>query len=763
LAHEQRNLIIPERNEDSLHWIMQTQQMLAQHQWRVRHVDYDNAPLGRAVSTPSPYRWWLGAVAWVDHAISGRPLGLAVTHAALYADPLLQILGLLLLTIFVALVFGGFAATWFALGFAALFPFATGFQPGAPDDRGLAALAALSTVLVVLWALQARADDGEQTHRRRWSIAGVVGGVGLWISLQTGVPALLGIALGGVIAALLGRRNAETGTHPAWRAWSYAGAATVVIAWLFEYAPSHLGNWNIEFVHPLYALAWVGVGEILAQLKPTTTDPTTPVPAPPERIAVGRKFRIRAVGKYVLGLAALAPIAVIMMKVDTRGFLAVDLLAQRLTKLPDSPFAPSTWSWLVHDGAKAKFFFTVLPIAVAVLASFAARRSGRWYILGPLVVAVGFAMTELTFWSAVDGAALASLCLLGLDSEKSARAWRCVAVAVLLVAVIGGARLAWPGANSRAGGTLAAADAQLLIERDLAHWLAQRTGYKSAVILASPRVTMSQSFYGDLRGIGTVNTDNRVGLGATIAIVSATTMEEAQSLMAQRQVSYIVIPSWDPFFEDYTHLYLAKNFANWRPFFIPQLRQWHLPAWLRPVPFEMPPIGGYEGQSVLIFQVVPDQNPAVAASRLGEYFVESGRTADLTWADDALRRFPADVGALAARAQIAAARNDEATTQQLMQTLAPRLRANGDRFLPWDRRVSLAIALARAGQADLAQAETRRCIQELDLGKARTLSTGFLFNLLVVANAFHLPIENPTLKQEVLDLLSPDLRTQLSQ
>jgi hypothetical protein len=310
---------------------------------------------------------------------------------------------------------------------------------------------------------------------------------------------------------------------------------------------------------------------------------------------------------------------------------------------------------------------------------------------------------------------------------------------------------------------LAAADAQLLIERDLAHWLAQRTGYESAVILASPRVTMSQSFYGDLRGIGTVNTDNRGGLGATIAIVSATTMEEAQSLMAQRQVSYIVIPSWDPFFEDYTHLYLAKNFANWRPFFIPQLRQWHLPAWLRPVPFEMPPIGGYEGQSVLIFQVVPDQNPAVAASRLGEYFVESGRTADLTWADDALRRFPADVGALAARAQIAAARNDEATTQQLMQTLAPRLRANGDRFLPWDRRVSLAIALARAGQADLAQAETRRCIQELDLGKARTLSTGFLFNLLVVANAFHLPIENPTLKQEVLDLLSPDLRTQLSQ
>src|SRR3569833_3616823 len=78
LAHGQRDLIIPERNEDSLHWIMQTQQMLAQHQWRLRHVEYDNAPQGRAVSTPSPYRWWLGTLAWIAHAVSGRPLGLAV-------------------------------------------------------------------------------------------------------------------------------------------------------------------------------------------------------------------------------------------------------------------------------------------------------------------------------------------------------------------------------------------------------------------------------------------------------------------------------------------------------------------------------------------------------------------------------------------------------------------------------------------------------------------------------------------------------------
>jgi hypothetical protein len=741
LAHAQRNLIVPERNEDSLQWIMQTQQMLAQHQWRVRHVDYDNAPAGRNVSSTSPYRWWLGAVSCLDHAISGRPIGLAVTHAALYADPLLQIVGLLLLTGFAASAFDGFAAILFALGFAALFPFATGFQPGAPDDRGLAALAALSTILVVLWALRA---SGEAV-RKRWIIAGVVGGIALWISLQTAVPALLGIFLAGVIAAFA-RKTSSTDPLPAWRAWSYAGAAATVLAWLLEYAPSHLGNWNIEFVHPLYALAWLGLGEILAQLDSIRQQE--------------RKFGLRSAVICLFGLATLVPIAVIMLKVDTRGFLAVDLLSHRLTKLPDSPFTSSTWAWLLHDGAKAKFAFTLLPVLSALLAIFAARRSGTvvWFVVGPLLLALGFAMSELTFWSAVDGVVLASICLFAGEQNRATRLCQWIGIFALLFAVGGDAWLAWPGPNSRAGATLTAADAQLLIERDLAHWLAQRTGYERAVVLASPRVTMSQSFYGNLRGIGTVNTDNRGGLGATIAIVSATTMEEAQTLMAQRQVSYLVIPSWDPFFEDYTHLYLAKSFAGWHPFFIPQLRQWHLPPWLRPVPFEMPPIGGYEDQSVLVFQVVPDQNPAVAASRLGEYFVESGRTADLTWADDALRRFPADVGALAARAQIAASRNDENTTHQIMETLGPRLRSGGDRFLPWDRRVSLAIALARGGQTELAQVQTKRCIQEMDLPKARTLSTGLLYNLLVVANAFHISVEN----SDIIALLSPDLREQLT-
>ncbi|MEO6994973.1 MAG: hypothetical protein ABI273_15300, partial [Lacunisphaera sp.] len=71
-----RELIVPEHNNDSYQWLAQTQQMLAGHEWRLRHVDYDNAPYGRAVRTPSPYRWWLGLATWVEHQRSSQPLAL---------------------------------------------------------------------------------------------------------------------------------------------------------------------------------------------------------------------------------------------------------------------------------------------------------------------------------------------------------------------------------------------------------------------------------------------------------------------------------------------------------------------------------------------------------------------------------------------------------------------------------------------------------------------------------------------------------------
>lgn len=62
-ASGSRRLILPEHNYRSFLWIAQTQQMLAEGRWRVRRFDFENAPHGRVANLPSPYAWWLGALA----------------------------------------------------------------------------------------------------------------------------------------------------------------------------------------------------------------------------------------------------------------------------------------------------------------------------------------------------------------------------------------------------------------------------------------------------------------------------------------------------------------------------------------------------------------------------------------------------------------------------------------------------------------------------------------------------------------------------
>jgi hypothetical protein len=41
-----RSLVLPASAADTAHWVMQTQEMFAKGEWRIRHVSYDNAPLG---------------------------------------------------------------------------------------------------------------------------------------------------------------------------------------------------------------------------------------------------------------------------------------------------------------------------------------------------------------------------------------------------------------------------------------------------------------------------------------------------------------------------------------------------------------------------------------------------------------------------------------------------------------------------------------------------------------------------------------------
>jgi hypothetical protein len=760
-----RRLIVPEHNNASNQWIAQTQQMLARSEWRVRHVDYDNAPMGREVRTTSPYRWWLGLVAWCDHTWSGRPIGLAVERAALFADPILQLLLLAGAVIFTAQQFGTFPATLLALASTVTFPFAGAFLPGQPGDSGLIHLCALWSVLPLLVALRARQgaeppDAGRTRVGPRTSswffAAGFAGGIGLWVNALRTIPILAGIFVGGMFVAWLARRDrpAESvrSEFAPWRAWALGGATTCLAGYVIEYFPAQMGGLRFETIHPLYGLVWLGAGEVLAQMAGRLQ---------------GRKLTGKTTQVAVLLLAA-AAVTVILIRTGGRGIGADDTLATRLTSLPNSPMAPNIFASIYHDGFTAMALAAILPLLLLVPAMWllAPRQTSAAYrrviglALGPVLVSLAFACFQLSWWSVLDSVLLALLVAVAaaIDSTPPFKINRWLWFAGTSLVLCPGAVLLVAAAQPAAVGAVADGDVIQLIERDLAYWLANQAGPEGAVVLAPPGLTTSLYFHGGLAGLGTPYWENKEGFAAAVRIAGATSPDEAQAVAQSRGLTYIVLPSWDPFLDEYARLGSRQADHSLTAL----LHQWQPPRWLRPVPHPLPKIAGFEGLSVVIFQVVDVQDNATALSRLAEYFVEMGQIDLASSVSQALENFfPADIGALVARTLVEQARGDGVRFAHSLDEVQTALSRGDDSALPWDRRVSLAIALTEGKRFDLAREQARRCMAELDGSRLRSLTTVSLYRLQVISKTFGLKITDQRLSTLARELLPVELRNNL--
>jgi hypothetical protein len=476
--------------------------------------------------------------------------------------------------------------------------------------------------------------------------------------------------------------------------------------------------------------------------------------------------------RWVTGAVACALIVgfiATLTKADNVVFLGRDHESIRLARVAGTDAATSLVSWLAHpkNGLAAVPTVGAVLLAIACLSlafrtGDARRRRAVVVLFGAVCVTLAAAWIRLRDWALVDivllGVAAATAAEFGAVAKRVSR-WAAV-VGVGLVLAIGG-WLFLPKGGGRAEPTLDAAEAEQLIERDLAQWLARHSPSQRAVVFAPPHQTLTLVYYGGFRGLGTYAAENRAGFGVSIRLAGASSMEAVQAIVEAHRVRYIVIPSWDPFFENFARLYLAPNLANRGSLLVQELRRLNLPPWLRPVAYEMPPIGGFEKQWVLVFEVVDEQSPVVAASRLADYLVEMGDLDRARAVAQTLHRFPGNIGALAALAQVQlASRETEAATASA-QNLATLIGESGGRNIPVDRRVAVAITLARAQLEQPARRQIERCLAELDEAAVRSLSTGALYNFLVLQRAFELPWPNPPVGQIALELLPPHLRQQL--
>jgi hypothetical protein len=755
-----RELILPETSLGSAHWILQTQQMLATGAWRIRSIDYENAPQGREVSTPSPYRWWLATVAWGMHLVSGEPMAPAVERAALWADPVLLVLLLIGAAFFVRVLCGGYAAALTAAGLATLFPFAVAFQPGAPDGSVLVLVAATATVLPIAAAVTVLATTaGASTNRRQlrvcFAAAGAAGGLLTWLSVAAAVPMLLGITVGGALAAWRARAGASLGAAATvaaapWWWWAGAGAIASLGGFLAENAPEHLATWVLRVNHPLYALAWIGAGAVCAG----ATACLASTGRPPARTLV----------LLGAGLAALAVVPVTMLVRDDPGFLVREAGSFALSRFSEEGVASSLAAWIARDGVGRLLIAACLPLAFIAAGAWLLRSRAAAGLpaaavaltLGPVATALAFSIGRLGTWALLDVTLLALVVVVAVLLPQARPGARGLVTALTVVACAFGATQV---VRPLAGGTARPVEALefgALVHRDLAHWLARRTHGAEPVVLAPPDESLAFAYYGGIRSLGTPDWQNRDGVQAATRMLRATSAEEAQALFEGRGVTHVILPSWDTTLQQ-----LAGPGSGDSGSFLGALKQLSLPAWMRPIPYQLPEGAQGADRSVIVLEIGEEQPEALELSRLAEYFVEMNRPEYATAVAQSLKRFPADLGAWVARVQVEMATGQQPAKAPSLPTLVSMVENGADRVLAWDRRAALAIVLARGQRNDLAREQVRRCLATASEEQLRSLTSSPLYRLLYLARSHGLEFPDPELARLAPVLLPHDLRERL--
>jgi hypothetical protein len=749
----QRMLIVPGHHNPSFSWITEAQQSAQQGQLRLRHISYDSQSDGRKIRRTALYRWWLVGVGWIRQALSGEPLGYAIGRGALLADPVLFALFLIAGAAYSARYFGSLAASAFVIGAISIFPLSANFQPGAPDPHSLAWVLALASVLPLL-ASPERSGSRRRVH---FVIAGVFGGLGFWNDALSQGPVLVAIVLGGLAWELVNAGRAQA-PQP-WRAWALAGAATVLLASALEFLPKDFSWTALDAVSPMHALTWWGAGEVLGALSRW-------------RRQDGQRFDRRSLAWLIAGAVALAVWPAITFANSKGSFLATDFYARELANHPGAGFARNLKAWLQQPTGDGFKWATLLPCALvfvvgirAVAMSKNRDQSGRLlFALVLLVTAIVLASQQLRWWNLFDVFALTALTVLIAGAAAAAletRAW-----------VLGSSLLALPGLfigfpPAQRGDpmrNLSPVDAESLVERDFAHWLASRQGAEPTVLFSTPIFSGATGFYGGFDTIVSGDDGNEAGFRSAVRIASADTPQEAQRLLRLHRVTHVALPLWDPALDQLVRI--GTNLPADQPIrpdtFIGALRNWGSPVWMRPLNYLVPEATGIQGFELRAYAVGPEQEPDLALARLVDVLIERGEIGDGEALRQSLAAYPRSLFALGALASLDLSRGDRAHVDESLEKLIPLLSRRWARVLPADQRISLAALFVQTKHLDLAKEQIEACLKTLDGDTLRQLTLGATVRLVALSQALHAPFPNPELEATAIQLIPPSIRANLT-
>lgn len=622
-------------NIDGRAWFRHAEAVLDGKAFRIRHTDIDNAPAGRDVHWSSGWTWIIAGSGWLWHVATGEPKHEALEHATVWLPSVMLLVLMVAISGYAARRAGWLAGVLVAVAMVGHNNFYKQFIPTYLDHHGLIVSSVFAMTLGALFMGAGWWTDGEDENGQRATgnvlrilpsskrdahraaiVSGICGGIGLWISAASVVPVIALIGVAGIAAGVFARQQGEReGLHfesSVWRTWGRVGAATSVFFYLVEYFPNHLG-FRLEVNHPLYALAWLGAGELIAEIVERARTPRSEWFAQPARLA------------RPAFLIALAPITILVAGVKVFWLLDPFLATIHPTYIRE--FSPG-WPGFAHLGIEN------LPLGAAIVFLIARREKTPALVWFATIVALGCTLAgwrQARWLDVASGAQIALALVLAthLAIKQSERtritlALSAFGVMFLPTTITGVADTQRVTAEGRVEGP----EALLVLYRDVASALRASSPDSNITILSTPTVSPHVAYFGQFQSVGTFYWENEAGLKAAAAILSSQSDDEAKQEIRARHITHIALFTHDDFLTPYYRL-LHRDAGDSdveHTFGARLLHRGQAPQWLQWIPYRAPgDLTGLETR-VLLFKVNFDQTAAEflthaarAKMAMGEY------------------------------------------------------------------------------------------------------------------------------------------------
>jgi tetratricopeptide (TPR) repeat protein len=702
---------------DAQTWVRHALTLLEGDQIRLRWTDIDNAPHGREVHWNSAWAWAIAGAGKLDHWLTGHPLPQAVERMTIWLPGVTLFAAMVLISSWVAKRTGLLGGLLVAITIGGHNRFYEGFFPAYVDHHGLIAVSVLTLVLGVVlmgmgWWRPVTAPDAplpeSSLQVRRAAVVSALGGAfGLWVGAASVIPTIAFIGLAAVLVTLVaGRRAAAEGFQfdpHAWRLWGRVGAGASVGFYLLEYFPQHL-SFRLEVNHPSYALAWLGAGELLAELSGWWLGGCRP------RVLRWPRLALAA------GLAAVAPVTILLFKAQV--FTVADPFLATLHSQHIQEFLPlaKTLSRLGNRALIDVALIENIPLFLAGLVLLLHRRRPLIVLFSSAVVvlALGLALWQSRWLLNTTGPFIALVLALALASFRGSRPvlrWSVILGAATLLFGVNYARRIVLVREDVLARRLAPADAYSPLFRDIARALRSSQPTGDIVLVSSPNSSTGIGYYGRFKTLGTLYWENNAGLKAAGRILAARSVDEAKELIRNHTVTHLAILSEENFIGQYFQLLnpTAPDEELKQTFGHLLMVEKVVPTWLQAIPYRVPEEFKSLNLFVLLLKVVWDQSEADAIFNVALTKLEWGETAEAEKDFDTLiRALPQAPQPWFKKADIQFLRNEfEASARSLAEAIRrspgserATMFANGAANFYRAQRPAEAVLLYRAGLSE---------------------------------------------------------------